>query len=911
MEKLQESLVKGVLSGDTVIISGKISKNSDEAPEEKTLYLSLISAPRCASSNNLEEEAYGWDSRDHLRQKVLGKVVKYTIDYKNNDKVYGQIYLEGKNMNLDLVKNGYAKIGFVPKGENISKGEYFTKLQTSENEAKKNKLNIWSADQTELASHRRKLNSVNDLTLESAEILKFASGKQIDVMVDYIINCASYVILIKEINYFIKMNLRFIGIPNSRDNALYKGGKAYAERLVLHKDIKAVIYGTDGDKSFIGDLIDKKGSIANFILRNGHSKLFINSNTPYSADELNTMKQEQKSAKKLKLRIWKNERDSDDDEETTDDNKNIGGKSDKVVKKAVITDFEGVCVQVHSGDSLSVKSSTGEVIRIFLSHLKAPKLAKPNSEETDAPWAWQAKEFLRKILVGKNVRCEIDYTKKLEKDDKKMTFYSVFRPIESKENKNKENVETAPKEKNVNVELIEIGYATYVSPKLDDDVSKYLDSYQSADKIAKDKKVGVYSIKYPGNPNYSDLIAANKAKKKDSINFLVNQKNLPCVVEYCFTGSKFKLRIEKTKSYVPFSLLGIKTFAKDKNTLELHDKFYKEALDFVNENILQREGVCDIIQADRVGNYFGYLTINGANFGTTLLKEGLGVISVQSNTPIIYMNDFKTAEKSAEQGAKNIWAHSNLAGFLKDGEVVSSLSNKFEDQHSDATIRVTDYIDFNNFYINILPNKNLEKIDSVLYNYETGKSKPVSLEFPVKLGTLCCARYTNDDKFYRAKILKTLKDDKFQVEFLDYGTVDECSKEDLMKLDNSIAMIEPQAVLCELAYLKYSQNSMRKALETVTNFVNIDLQLPAKICYRYNQDGKTKLGVFIYKKSDKKLSDTIHNTLLKVGYAKFDVKKTLPNYLQDLKEIEKKADDSGIGIWAENEVADYDEEEEI
>jgi staphylococcal nuclease domain-containing protein 1 len=118
MEKLQESLVKGVPNGDTVILSGKMKKNSDEAPEEKTLYLSLISAPKCGSSNNLDEDPFGWDSRDFLRQHVLGKVIKYTIDYKNNDRQFGQIYLDSKNINLDIVKNGFAKVNFAAKKEN-------------------------------------------------------------------------------------------------------------------------------------------------------------------------------------------------------------------------------------------------------------------------------------------------------------------------------------------------------------------------------------------------------------------------------------------------------------------------------------------------------------------------------------------------------------------------------------------------------------------------------------------------------------------------------------------------------------------------------------------------------------------------------------------------------------------------
>ena len=88
--------------------------------------MSLLSAPRVATSNNPEEEPFGWDSRDFLRSQILGKVVKYTIDYKNSDKLFGQVFLDGKNINIDVVKNGYAKIGFIGKhNEALTKGEYF------------------------------------------------------------------------------------------------------------------------------------------------------------------------------------------------------------------------------------------------------------------------------------------------------------------------------------------------------------------------------------------------------------------------------------------------------------------------------------------------------------------------------------------------------------------------------------------------------------------------------------------------------------------------------------------------------------------------------------------------------------------------------------------------------------------
>ena len=46
-------------------------------------------------------------------------------------------------------------------------------------------------------------------------------------------------------------------------------------------------------------------------------------------------------------------------------------------------------------------------------------------------------------------------------------------------------------------------------------------------------------------------------------------------------------------------MLGIKTFTKDKNNNEVINKYFQEALNFVNDTILQRDGFCDILVADK------------------------------------------------------------------------------------------------------------------------------------------------------------------------------------------------------------------------------------------------------------------------------------------------------------------------
>jgi hypothetical protein len=42
-------------------------------------------------------------------------------------------------------------------------------------------------------------------------------------------------------------------------------------------------------------------------------------------------------------------------------------------------------------------------------------------------------------------------------------------------------------------------------------------------------------------------------------------RKFAAVIEYCFSGMRFKVRLEGENRYVSFSLLGVKTLQSDKN----------------------------------------------------------------------------------------------------------------------------------------------------------------------------------------------------------------------------------------------------------------------------------------------------------------------------------------------------------
>ena len=66
--------------------------------------------------------------------------------------------------------------------------------------------------------------------------------------------------------------------------------------------------------------------------------------------------------------------------------------------------LRGICKEVGpSADQLTIVGGSGAEKRLTLSSLVAPRTGKRDGSVKDEPFAWEAREFLRKLLVGKAV----------------------------------------------------------------------------------------------------------------------------------------------------------------------------------------------------------------------------------------------------------------------------------------------------------------------------------------------------------------------------------------------------------------------------------------------------------------------------------------------------------------------------
>jgi staphylococcal nuclease domain-containing protein 1 len=68
-------------------------------------------------------------------------------------------------------------------------------------------------------------------------------------------------------------------------------------------------------------------------------------------------------------------------------------------------------VRILTGDTIIVRNIKGQERKIRLSNIKAPNRLPQQKGVEVASFDYEAKEFLRKRLIGKNVHITIDYVK--------------------------------------------------------------------------------------------------------------------------------------------------------------------------------------------------------------------------------------------------------------------------------------------------------------------------------------------------------------------------------------------------------------------------------------------------------------------------------------------------------------------
>lgn len=449
-------------------------------------------------------------------------------------------------------------------------------------------------------------------------------------------------------------------------------------------------------------------------------------------------------------------------------------------------DFTGNVIEVFNGDALNVKMPSGQVKKVFLSSIRPPREAgkitedgqpapppKPKNTKPlyDVPWLFEAREFLRKKLVGKSIKCQLDYVSPARDNFPEKFCYTV-----------------TVGGSNVAEALVGKGLATVIRYRQDDDQrsSKY-DELLAAEAQAVKQQKGVHAKKDIPVHRINDLtIAPESARiKHQYLPSWQRALRTDAIVEFVASGSRFRLYIPKESCLVTFLLGGISCPRSSRpatgtQPATIAEPFGDEAYSYVKERILQRDVSVHMDSTDKAGNaVIGWMWLEGnINLSVALVEEGLATVHFTAEKSEHY-RALKAAEDQAKAQKKNIWANYVEPVVTEDVKTQDAEDEIEKDDKAPIPDRKTNMeniivtevtSDLRFFAQHSESGPKLEQLMTKL-RQDLKASPPTTGSYNPRRGDLCAAKFSEDEEWYRAKVEK-VSGGNATIKYIDYGNTE-------------------------------------------------------------------------------------------------------------------------------------------
>ncbi|GJQ13291.1 hypothetical protein GpartN1_g5082.t1 [Galdieria partita] len=809
-----QGVVKEVVSGDTLVITGKAARSGP--PPEVRLSLSSLTAPRFSTKAKstkqesdepepLEEEThqtyvelepYAWESREALRELTIGKPVIFRIDYKADNvggRLFGSVYLTDKrSISHIMVSSGLVKVRRPPPSSNEKRATDFDELVKLEEKAKEEKIGLHSNS----PSHQ-----VIRVTRQPFGREGLPKGVHIFGLVDQVLNGSTFRIFVPENLEEAKVSFRsekgyyrlvLVVLPGvqspgfkmesySTETKLVPqpfalNARLFSEHRLLNRVVRLDVVGFDKNETIVGEVFlvsdGTEGGvdehyIGEELLRVGLART-NNWGLELSPRSGQLMRAE-RSAIEQRLGVWQNY---------------IPPANASVVLSG---SFKGKVVEVISGDTIVVlPEGQKDSRRISFASLRSPKLGK--GRELDAPLSFESREFLRKLLIGKTVNIEMDYKRKIQSS--------------GSQNSGNLTIEFATvtlNGKDIGEMLVSKGFASVIRHKSGEERARNYEKYIELEKEAVLSRKGIHDSKgvVQRSRRINDL-SSREATKRAKESFPHFQRTGPFhgIVEYVLSGSRYKILLSKESTMIAFALEYVRCPPPSKAPISKND-IGDAALYFARDNILQRDVEVSFSTVDRVGTFIGKLKVlegsksDEVEWEGSLLEQGLGYLNevTRDKAP----SSLKEKEKIAKESQKGLWS-------------VFSKQNGAETTRTDTSIQfygiVSEVSGGGRLYIQSEEAEAQNTLHAIQQQLsELGMNEEAGAEIPfsaLKVGDKVAAKYSVDHHWYRGVILeKDLSEERLLVLFVDYGNEEWIPYDEIRSLPISSRNV-PTAAYCVL-----------------------------------------------------------------------------------------------------------------
>ncbi|XP_066118322.1 staphylococcal nuclease domain-containing protein 1 [Saccopteryx bilineata] len=749
---VQRGIVKMVLSGCAIIVRGQPRGGP---PPERQINLSNIRAGNLArraaatqpDAKDTPDEPWAFPAREFLRKKLIGKEVCFTIENKiPQGREYGMIYL-GKDTNGENIAESLVAEGLATRREGMrANNPEQNRLLECEEQAKAAKKGMWSEGNS---SH-----TIRDLKYTIENPRHFVDShhqKPVNAIIEHVRDGSVVRALLLPDYYLVTVMLSGIKCPTFRREAdgsetpepFAAEAKFFTESRLLQRDVQIILESCH-NQNILGTILHPNGNITELLLKEGFARCVDWSIAVYTrgAEKLRAA---ERFAKERRLRIWR---------DYVAPTANLDQKDKQFVAKVM---------QVLNADAIVVKLNSGDYKTIHLSSIRPPRLEGENMQDKnkklrplyDIPYMFEAREFLRKKLIGKKVSVTVDYIRPASPATETVPAFS-------------ERTCATVTIGGINIAeaLVSKGLATVIRYRQDDDQrSSHYDELLAAEARAIKNGKGLHSKKEVPIHRVAD-ISGDTQKAKQFLPFLQRAGRSEAVVEYVFSGSRLKLYLPKETCLITFLLAGIECPRGARNLpglVQEGEPFSEEATLFTKELVLQREVEVEVESMDKAGNFIGWLHIDSANLSVLLVEHALSKVHFTAERSSYYKS-LLSAEETAKQKKEKVWAH-------YEEQPVEEVMPVLEEKERSATYKpvfVTEITDDLHFYVqDVETGTQLEKLMENMRN-DIASHPPVEGSYAPRRGEFCIAKFV-DGEWYRARVEKVESPAKVHVFYIDYG----------------------------------------------------------------------------------------------------------------------------------------------
>lgn len=867
-QTLVKRVVKAVISGDYLVLR---DQPRGGPPPEYYVNLAHVQAPRFNRTPGDGEgkssllEPWAWEAKEYLTKRLIGQEVFFRSDYTrpagqmggatsgiaSGNRDFGTIFLGEENIVETMVREGLLEVR-VTKTES----PILQQLIEAEEAAKAAGVGRWSGEPPKKRELIHEHPQPNQL-----------KGKMFNGTVEVVRNGGALQVYLEleEGHKYLSANVMVSGIRcpdknKATETKFSEEAKYFTESRLLNREVKVHIEKITTERSqtaFLASVFLGQNNLAEALLRQGMARCFDASITLTKAPE--KLRAAEKEAKSKRLRIWENYIDKGD------------GPSES---------FEAKVLEVVSGDQLMVQNLlTNEIKKIFLASIrlgapvdrdrqrepkqattidfgpeptKAPakqpagKSSQPVQAEPprssvprifENPILFNARELLRKKLLGKKVLVKVEYVQpKSDSYPEKLCCTVV--PADQP----KWNCAEA---------LVSRGYAS---------VNKFMsDDTQRASNFDELLKAEQNALKTKDNKDKDKQKELAPLKIVDLCNDLARAKQLypflsrtrkDAVVEFVYSASRFKMFLAKENNSLLNLILAGVNVPRDPDALK------NEATSAAKLLVHQRDVSIQIDSMDKKGNFIGWIFYKGEDNKETSINlqlVKLGFAQVRDSSAASTLNELKSAEVVAREKKLGLWlnyqepkvgqeepaAPTEAIDENEAPEDESSAANATANalaakeaelmKNRKPVIVTFAHIEETVVRVFVQSFEDGAKLEELMKQMRTdlpatgGKKSGSGEGYTPTRNEIVAARFSEDKQWYRAKVEKVISPQEIEILYIDYGNREKVKSRDLAKLSPKFASPDPCAKEYALAFIEVSTHDEDWVKEARRAFVESTL----------------------------------------------------------------------------------------